>query len=130
MIRLLLLALMLAPISTLATDRQDTVPARFQGEWNVDLEHCGTGLNDSRLRINADRIRFYESGGPIRAVVTQGEFDLAIIAELSGEGQVWLSYKHFRLSSDHTYLLDVTDPDSEMIRYRCPVAQNNGSGAA
>lgn len=122
MIRLSLLALALASGSLAAAEQQKAVPARFQGEWNSDLEHCGTGLNDSRLRINSDRIRFYESGGPIRAVVTQGEFDLAVIAELSGEGQVWLSYRHFRLSADHTYLTDVTDDDSGMVRYRCPRA--------
>ena len=122
MIRLSLLALVLASAPAAAAESQKAVPTRFHGEWNADLEHCGTGLNDTRLRISADRIRFYESGGPVRAVVTQGEFDLAIISELSGEGQVWLSYRHFRLSADHTYLIDVTDDETGMIRYRCPKA--------
>ena len=122
MIRLSLLALVLASVPAAAAELHKAVPARFLGEWNSEVEHCGTGLNDSRLRISTNRIRFYESGGPIRAVVTQGEFDLAVIAELSGEGQVWLSYRHFRLSADHTYLIDVTDDETGMIRYRCPTA--------
>lgn len=120
MVRSIALVLLLVAGTTLAADQQKTVPARFQGEWNSNLKHCGTGLNDSRLRIAADRIRFYESGGPIRAVVTQGEFDLALIAELSGEGEVWLSYSHFRLSADHTYLTNVTNGDSGLVRYLCP----------
>lgn len=122
MIRIFLLALMLASGSATSAEQQEAVPPRFQGEWNVNLEHCGSGLNDSRLRISSDRIRFYESGGPVLAVVTQGEFDLALIAELSGEGQAWLSYRHFRLSADHTYLRDVTNTDSSIVRYRCPKA--------
>jgi len=122
-IRLSLLALAFASGPAVATESLKAVPARFRGEWNADLAHCGTGLNDSRLQIGSGRIRFYESGGPIRAVVTQGEFDLAVISELSGEGQVWLSYRHFRLSADHAYLTDVTGDDSGMVRYRCPKAQ-------
>lgn len=120
MIRSVVLTLMLIAGSAMAAEQQRTVPARFQGEWNENLEHCGTGLNDSRLRISADRIRFYESGGPILAVVTQGEFDLAVIAELSGEGQTWLSYTHFRLSADHTYLTNISDNESSLVRYHCP----------
>jgi len=119
-IRLVLLSLLLSAGSVSAAEQQREIPARFLGEWNANLKNCGTDLNDSRLRITADRIRFYESGGPVRAVVTQGEFDLALIAELSGEGSAWLSYKHFRLSADHTHLTDVTDNDSGLVRYRCP----------
>ncbi len=119
MIRSLALILALVAGGATAADLQRTVPPRFQGEWNSNLEHCGTGLNDSRLRISANRIRFYESGGPAKAVVTQGEFDLALISELSGEGQTWLSYNLFRLSADHTYMTDVTG-ESKFVRYRCP----------
>lgn len=46
-------------------DVQFTMPAAFQGEWNENREHCGTGLNDSRLRITATTVLFYESGGPV-----------------------------------------------------------------
>ena len=122
MIRLFVMVLVVIASSATAAEQSRAVPARFQGEWNANLEQCGTGLNDSRLRISADRIRFYESGGPVRAVVTRGEFDLALIAELSGESESRLSYRHFRLSADHKYLADVTDTDSALVRYRCPMA--------
>jgi hypothetical protein len=119
-IRSFLLVLVLVAGSATAAEQQREIPARFMGEWNSSLKHCGTDISDSRLRISSDHIRFYESGGPVRAVVTQGEFDLALITELSGEGSVWLAYTHFRLSADHTYLTDVTDKDSGLVRYRCP----------
>jgi hypothetical protein len=120
MIRSFTLILILVAVSATAAEQQRAVPARFQGEWNTNLEHCGTDLNDSRLKISTDRIQFYESGGPVRTVVTQGDFDLALIAEMSGEGETWLSYRHFRLSADHTYMTDVTDKDFALVRYRCP----------
>jgi hypothetical protein len=120
MIRSFALVLMLVAVSATAAEQQRAIPARFQGEWNTKLEHCGTDRNDSRLRISADHLRFHESSGPVRAVVTQGEFDLALIAELSGEGETWLFYRHYRLSADHTHMTDVTDKDSALVRYRCP----------
>jgi hypothetical protein len=120
MIRSLALVLTLMAASATAAEQQRVIPARFQGEWNTNLENCGTDLNDSRLRISADHLQFHESGGTVRAVVTQGELDLALIAEMSGEGETWLFYRHFRLSPDETYMTDVTDKDLALMRYRCP----------
>ena len=120
MIRSFVLIALLFAGSASAAEQQRAIPDRFLGEWNHNLKDCGTDRSDSRLRLTADRIRFHESGGPVRAVVTQGESDLALIVELSGEGSSWLSYEHFRLSADHTSLTDVTDNDSGLVRYRCP----------
>ena len=114
---LLLLALVAGVAS--AAEKQQAVPTRFRGEWNSSLKQCGTDLNDSRLRISANRVRFYESSGPIRAVVTEGEFGLAMISELTGEGQTWLSYHHFKLSANRAYMTDITN-DAKLVRYRCP----------
>jgi hypothetical protein len=116
---LLSLALLLASSAGAATaaEQHPSVPARFQGEWTSNLKDCGTNVNDSQLTISAERIRFHENGGSIKAVVTQGEFDLALITELSGEGETWLA--HFRLSDDQKSLTDVTD-GSKLVRYRCP----------
>ena len=120
MCQLWLLTVSLALGCAGAAEQQRTIPVRFQGEWNSNLKDCGTDLNDSRLRISYDRIRFYESGGPAKAIVTNGEFDLAIIAELSGESESWIAFSHFRLSADHTYLTDVSGSGQGMVRYRCP----------
>ena len=115
----LLLFMVLCAGAAAAAERRETVPARFVGEWVADLKRCGTDRDDSRLRLDADRIRFGESGGPIRAVVTRGELELALIAELSGEGETWLACHRFRLSADHGQLIDATG-EAEFARYRCP----------
>jgi|688.fasta_scaffold359137_3 hypothetical protein len=61
-----------------AAEQQHVLPARFQGELNVQKEHCGTWLNDSQLRIYSDHIWFNDSAGPIRAVVTLSVSNLAV----------------------------------------------------
>ena len=106
--------------STMSATAQ-TIPPSYRGEWNENVAHCGTGLNDTRLRIAANSIQFYESGGVIRAAVQRGPFELAIIAELSGEGESWLSLRKFNLSSDGNRLTDSTNSRSGLTRYRCPV---------
>lgn len=115
----LLLFMALCAGAAIAAERQEAVPARFAGEWVADLKRCGTDRDDSRLRLDADRVRFRESGGPIRAVVARGESEIALIAELSGEGETWLACHRFRLSADRDRLIDATG-EAELVRYRCP----------
>lgn len=107
-----------AAADTITAAEPLAVPPRFQGQWGSDQKHCGTD-DDSRLTIGAGQIRFYESGGSIKAVVMQGQSDLAVIIALSGEGETWLDYRHFRLSADGKTLTDVT-VEPELVRHRCP----------
>lgn len=102
-----------------AAELQSTVPARFQGDWASSVKQCGADYDELRLSIGASTIRFQESGGSIKAVVTQGESELALISELSGEGETWLDISHFRLSTDQSTLVDMTG-ETEVVRHRCP----------
>lgn len=97
------------------------VPAAFQGEWNMNVAHCGSGVNESRLTIAANRIAFYESAGPITAVTVHAPDDITISARLTGEGESSVRARRFRLSDDQSELADVTDGAAAMIRYRCPM---------
>ncbi len=121
MIGFLLLLAVFGAGAAMAAERRETVPARFAGEWVADLKQCGADRGDSRPRLDAYRIRFHESGGPIKAVVTRGELELALIAELSGEGETWLACHRFRLSADHKQLTDATG-EAELVRHRCPTS--------
>jgi len=99
------------------------VPVPFRGEWNSKLEDCGTGLNDSSLTIGARTISFYESSGPILAVITKGETSLALIARLkSGEdgSTVWDAPVKFELSQNQAVLKDTTQAGKPFTRYKCP----------
>ncbi len=111
-----------APAAPAAPAKPTAVPAAFIGEWNSDPKACSTGQNESRLRIGADRIDFYESGGPITAVTLKSPTEVAITATLSGEGETWTDVTSFRLSADGKTLTDASVPgeESPTSRTRCP----------
>lgn len=104
-----------------ASQRVDTIPAAFIGEWNQDLKDCGRGWNDSRLVVEARHVYFYESDGPMVTAAAKDKREIALLLDLSGEGEEWLATAHWRLSPDGKRLHDADDTsDSPLIRYRCP----------
>ena len=96
------------------------VPAAFQGEWNMNVAHCGTGVNDSRLVIESGRITFYESSGPIRQVTVHAPNEVSLTAELTGEGETFTQTHRYRLSEDESALTDLGD-GAALTRQRCPM---------
>jgi hypothetical protein len=118
--RSLIAALALLPVLVAAADLVPVVPSQFVGEWNARVADCGTGDNDSALRIRNNQIEYYESDGPIKAVVSHGRYEIALIVELSGEGQTWITTEHFKLSPGEDKLTSVNQPGDGFVRYRCP----------
>jgi hypothetical protein len=91
-----------------------TIPVQFRGEWNEQVEHCGTALNDTRLRITSGKIAFYESDAEVKSVVAKSARAIEVTATLTGEGQVWDD--RFRL------VLSRSGDDlsiGQMTRHRC-----------
>jgi hypothetical protein len=91
-----------------------TIPARFRGEWNRVAADCGTGRNDSRLRIEPMRLRFHESSGEVVSVRGEGR-TIAVRARHTGEGETWEADRSFTLSGDGKTLTS-----DGMARTRCP----------
>lgn len=108
-----------APKEITSELKKPEIPLQFQGKWSQDCEDEDA---ISTLLIEPNQINFYESSGPIRAVVQRGEFEVALISELSGEGEAWLSLTKFRLGGGNTNLIDVTDENAPYIRQKCEVA--------
>lgn len=105
----------------LAGSATGSMPERLIGLWASSPEACGTETDDLILRIAPQRITYWESDGPVLAAVVRAERELALIVELSGEGETWLSTAHFRLSPDGRRLIDETSvPGQQRVRYRCP----------
>lgn len=101
------------------------VPAAFIGEWNSDPKDCGKGHGEGTLTIEAHRIFFYESGGPVEAVTLKEPRLIQIAAKLTGEGETWTDVTSFRLSADGKTLTDASVPGEErpFVRVRCPAVQ-------
>lgn len=92
----------------------NTIPAAFIGEWNTDTGACGTGNNDSRLRISARQIRFYESDAEVRSVAVLSQRAIKVSASFAGEGQSWNDQVKFVLSRSGDDL-----SSGEITRHRC-----------
>ncbi|MCP9889273.1 hypothetical protein KBY96_15250 [Cyanobium sp. ATX 6A2] len=120
---LVLAALFGAAPAAPAAERLTLIPAAFQGLWMEQLRQCQPGPTDeSWLQIEAGRISFYESSGPVLAVVARGAKEIAVITELSGEGSTWLH--PLRLTLDGTgqrLTLETVGVDGAMGRVRCPL---------
>lgn len=118
--RSVVIFLALLPATVAAADVVPSVPSQFIGEWNARIADCGTGDNDSALRIRKSQIEYHESDGPIKAVVSHGRYEIALILELSGEGQTWIATEHFKLSPGEDTLTSINQPGDGFVRYRCP----------
>lgn len=90
------------------------VPERFRGVWAQDAEACTRPAELSRLEIDGDRIRFYESSGPVVAVDADGD-TLQLTARLTGEGETRDAPHAFTLSADGDTLTDANG----YVRVRC-----------
>ena len=104
----------------MASESVDSMPDQFIGEWNADVADCGIGRNDSILKIDANTISYWESVGFMQAIVVQGRREVALIADMSGEGEEWLATAHFKLSEAGDELVSMDERGGEFVRYRCP----------
>lgn len=115
------LAVIVASAPVGATSDPPRVPDQYIGQWAGRPDSCGSDADDLTLRISKDRIAYWESEGPILASVSRGARDLALIIELSGEGETWLATAKFELSTDGQQLVDSTTiPGESVVRHRCP----------
>ncbi|PJK09717.1 hypothetical protein CO614_09150 [Lysobacteraceae bacterium NML120232] len=91
------------------------LPERFRGLWDARCDSRG----DTHLAMEKNSITMVENGGEIRAVVQKGRNEVAIIADMRGEGGEWILLRHFELSEDGQELMDVTDDDNYFLRRKC-----------
>lgn len=95
------------------------IPARFRGEWTEEPSACGSGDSETRLRIGADALRFYESIAKVREIEVVSDRVIEVTADYSGEGQTWSNQSRLSLSPDGD-TLTVTGEGATMTRTRCP----------
>ncbi len=99
------LAIANAPTSATVASRQPgEVPAPFQGLWNVSLDQCAVPYSDGKLLVEANRLTFYESSGPVVEVSVQGPSEVMLTTEISGEGMTSLETYTLELSEDGSSL--------------------------
>ncbi|WP_141400675.1 hypothetical protein [Pseudoxanthomonas wuyuanensis] len=106
--------------SLCAGNSPQAVPEQFLGDWGTSLTDCGTEADDTALRIGKRHISYHESSGPLQAVVVRGTKEVALVAELTSEGETWLNASTFMLSPDGSQLTQSSGVNGEpFVRVRC-----------
>ena len=98
--------------------KSDTVPAAFHGVWAATMKDCDKPA-ETRLEITAERLRFYESSGPVASVEASRPDEILIIVALTGEGATSQRSFRYRLLGEGDRLFDVRNG---LERARCPTA--------
>jgi hypothetical protein len=86
-----------------AAELRDVIPEHFRGAWAGSWMHCTFG-GESTLTIGERTVDFYESRGRVLSIATEGDTELGLLIEATGEGQTWLTAIKFTLSEDHQTL--------------------------
>ena len=110
-----------APEQAAGPRQGSAIPAAFTGEWNQEPAACGTDLNDSRLRVEPGKLRFYESVAEVKSVTVHGPQAITVKAAFAGEVEVWTERFRMNLSPSGEEL-----SVKGITRRRCP----HGAGAA
>jgi hypothetical protein len=91
------------------------IPAAFLGEWNVSLQACGTGLDESRMRVEPQRVLFHESEAEAERVTIHDPRSITIEGPFQGEGESWNGHLRMDLSASGQALTI-----GDLTRRRCP----------
>lgn len=99
-----------------------SLPARYQGEWSMQAEACGTD-SDNRITVRGDSIRFFDSDAAIEAVEATGPDSFRVTAKVRDNTGEWLLQNEFILSQNDTRLA-LPGGQGQTPRFvRCPGGQ-------
>lgn len=76
----------------------DAIPAEWRGTW-AGGDGCGRAAT-MRVRVEADRLMFYESEGRADEIERRAPREIALRLEMSGEGESWTRRATLALSAD------------------------------
>jgi hypothetical protein len=101
------------------------IPRQFWGEYNQNIRHCGTGLNDTRLRVSWNNVRFYESTATVEGIIRNADGSIVVFAKFENHRETWSNIFKMSLSADKrritvTHPQNVDSDQSSMTRQRCP----------
>ncbi|KLE33872.1 hypothetical protein AAW00_12445 [Aurantiacibacter luteus] len=97
---------------------QDTIPARFHGDWSEDLAHCGQP-GHQRYDIRAREVGFFESTGIVQDVRVNGDYAAATLSEQYGDAPPAVYVFYMAIEGPNTMRIRYDDNPRFRI-YRCP----------
>jgi len=115
----LMITIISCPLAFAQSKVATKIPEAFVGRWAINLKECKKPPEETYFEIKPKEIYGYESTGLVKAVVTRGALEMAVITETSGEGETWLDAETYKLSADKQRLTG-SSQDPKDVMYRCP----------
>lgn len=98
------------PAATAARGR--ALPTAFQGFWGVTADDCELANYAAmgRIKVDADRIRFYESRAQVERLTERSPNMVDVLLRFSGEGEDWTRATRLTLEEGGTHLVRTEQP--------------------
>ena len=117
--RVTLCAVVLFAGAAMSAETRDSIPEHFRGTWAGSASDCALSFSESILTIGERQVDFYASRSRVLSMAVDGDTELAVLLDATGEGKTWLAARQFRLSADGQELTDMTGGRFGFKRIRC-----------
>lgn len=106
------------------------IPAAFLGEWNANLEACGSPRSESRLILEPSHATFFSNRAEVIQLQVENPRRLRLTLQFSsnreagaGRETPFTMQRRYLLSSDLQRLQDISQGEQGLTRWRCPSGQ-------
>lgn len=102
------------------------IPARFHGEWNSELAHCGDRESGTNFIISAISITYFEAGDEVLSVQPAELDGINILVDYEDYDGIERLSRTLILSDDQQKLSFTYGDGPEFVALRCPQGNQDG----
>lgn len=96
------------------------IPARFHGDWSVELARCGDRESGQNLSIAATSITYFEAGDAVVVVAPLPNGGISVLVDHEDYDGMERLHRMLVLSDDNQKLSFITDDSPGDVVLRCP----------
>lgn len=96
------------------------IPARFHGDWSVELARCGDRESGQNLSIAATSITYFEAGDSVVVVAPLPNGGISVLVDHEDYDGMERLHRMLVLSDDNQKLSFITDDSPGDVVLRCP----------
>lgn len=111
-----LLSCLPAPPGNQPAPNPQAIPEAFLGEWNANLEACGSPRSEGRLVLEAQHATLFSGRAEIVALQVENPRRIKLSIRIIP----YTFERRYLLSSDLQRLQDISQGEQGMVRWRCP----------
>ncbi|MFN5466242.1 MAG: hypothetical protein ACK40D_12610 [Cyanobacteriota bacterium] len=111
-----LLSCLPAPQRSQPAPDPQAIPEAFLGEWNANLEACGSPRSEGRLVLEPHHATLFSGRADVVALQVENPRRI----KLSIRMLPYTFERRYLLSSDLRRLQDISQGEQGMVRWRCP----------